>query len=194
MAAQRFTEAEYLALEAASDRKHEFVDGAILLMAGASPAHNVLATNVATELAVLLRDRDCVVMNSDQRVHVPATGMYTYPDVTVGCGERRYESDNPPSLNNPIVLAEVTSDSTEDHDRGTKWLHYQAIPSLTDYLIVSHRSRRIDHYRRLDTGQWLQTTATADGSALELALGCTVQLGDVYRKVDLSEGRSTPGL
>ena len=93
-----FTPVEYLALERASDRKHELVDGAIVARAGARPPHNMLAANVTVALGLLSRERGCAVLTSDQRVHVPATGLYAYPDVTVACGERRYDDGEPPSL------------------------------------------------------------------------------------------------
>ncbi len=185
-----FTEAEYLALERASDRKHEFAAGAIVAMAGARPPHNVLAANVTAALVQLTRGRGCVTMTSDQRVHVPATRLYTYPDVTVACGERRYDDDDPPSLLNPTALVEVTSDSTEDYDRGRKFLHYQAIRELREYVIVSHRAERIDHFRRLDDGQWHLTTHLDRDAKVELpSLGGAFALADVYAGVDLGEGQ-----
>lgn len=189
--ATRFTEAEYLALESASETKHELVNGSIVATAGASPAHNALAVRVSAALLSLVRGRGCVVLSSDQRVHVPATGLYTYPDVTVACGDRRYEDDKPPSLLNPTCLVEVTSDTTEDFDRGSKFVQYQAIESLREYVVVSHRERRIDHHRRLDTGQWLYTACVSDDVPLELpALGGSIGLVDVYEGVDLDEGRA----
>jgi Uma2 family endonuclease len=130
-------------------------------------------------------------MTSDQRVHVPATRLYAYPDVTVACGERRYTDDDPPSLLNPTLLVEVTCDSTEDFDRGTKFLHYQGIGELREYLVVSHRERRIDHYRREGDGQWHLTAHTRDDASVELpALGGVIPLADVYAGVELGEGRS----
>jgi Uma2 family endonuclease len=183
------TEAEYLALERASDSKHEFVAGTIVAMAGARPPHNMLAANMTAALSLLCRSKGCVVMTSDQRIHVPATRLYAYPDVTVACGERRYHDDDPPSLLSPTLLVEVTSDSTEEHDRGTKFLHYQAIASLREYIVVSHRTRRVDHHRRLDSGQWLLTTYSGEDADIALpALGGSVTLAELYHKVDLAEG------
>ena len=188
---QTFTESEYLALEAASQTKHEFVNGAIVAMAGGKPPHNVLAMNVGAALVSLLRGKDCIVMTSDQRVHVPATGMYTYPDVTVACGQRLYKKDNPPSLSNPILLVEVTSDTTEDFDRGSKFLHYQSLESLREYLVISHRERRVDRHRRLDSGEWLATAYMEGDAQVELSsLGGAIRLADIYDKVDLTEGRA----
>ena len=188
------TAAEYLALEQASDRKHELVDGELLAMAGARPPHNMLAANVTAALVQLTRGGECVTMTSDQRVHIPPTGLYTYPDVTVACGERRYDSGDPPSLLNPTAIVEVTSDSTEDFDRGRKFIHYQAIDELEEYVLVSHRTARIDHYRRAGDGQWHLTTLTTAGASLILpALGGSVSLADVYAGVVLTEGQAPTG-
>ena len=190
MAPTRFTEAEYLALERASEHKHEFIDGAIVAMAAARPAHNILAANITASLVMLTRGKGCVTMTSDQRVHVPATRLYTYPDVVVACGEQRYGEGDPPSLLNPTALVEVTSDSTEDFDRGRKFLHYQSIAELLEYVLVSHRERRLDHFRREGDGQWHLTTVTRDDATLTLpSLGGTVRLGDVYAGVELDEKR-----
>jgi Uma2 family endonuclease len=184
-----FSEAEYLALEAVGDNKHEFADGVITAMAGATPVHNALCVRLSAALLTLCAGRDCVVLSSDQRVHVSATGLYVYPDVSVACGERRYKDDKPPSLLNPIVLAEVTSHSTEDYDRGKKFLHYQGIESLREYVVVSHSEQRIDHHRRLDSGQWLVTAHLKDDALIELAaLSGTIRLRDVYAHLDLTEG------
>jgi len=184
-----FTVAEYVALERASNRKHEFIDGAIVAMAGARPPHNILSANVTAALVTLARGRDCATMTSDQRVHVPATRLYAYPDVSVTCGERRYDDSDPPSLLNPTVLVEVTSDSTEDFDRGTKFIHYQTISELSDYLIVSHRERRIDHYRRQGDGQWHLTTHLRNNAKVELAvLGGAIVVADAFAGVEFDEG------
>ncbi|MBX3186400.1 MAG: Uma2 family endonuclease [Labilithrix sp.] len=184
-----FTEIEYLALEAASDQKHEFVDGAIVAMAGASPAHNALAANVTVALGLLARGKGCVTLTSDQRIHVPATGLYTYADVLVACGERRYKGGAPPSLLNPTVIVEVTSSSTEDYDRGKKFLSYQSIAELCDYVLVSHHERRIDHYRRGDRGEWIVTTHTADDARVSLSgLDGSFAVSEIYDGVDLAEG------
>lgn len=189
-AASGFTEAEYLALERASEKKHEYVAGAIVAMAGARPPHNVLAANLTALLVQLARNKDCIAMTSDQRVHVPATKLYTYPDVTVACGNRRYDDSDPPSLMNPTLLVEVTSDSTEDFDRGSKFLHYQAITELREYVIVSHREQRIDHYRRLADGQWHLTPRLGLDAELEIpCLGGSIRLADLYGGVDLTEGQ-----
>jgi len=189
-ATRSFTEVEYLAVEHASETKHEFVAGVIVAMAPARPPHNMLAASATMALGGLVGPRDCVVMSSDQRVHVPSTRLYAYPDVTVACGERRYDDGEPPSLLNPTVLVEVTSDTTEEYDRGTKFLHYQGIESLREYLVISHRELRVFHHRRLDTGQWLLTELAGADASVELpTLGGSIALQSLYAKVALDEGR-----
>ncbi|MBS2019537.1 MAG: Uma2 family endonuclease [Deltaproteobacteria bacterium] len=187
-----FTEVEYLALEAASETKHEFLDGAIVAMAGASPAHNALAANVTVALGRLTRGKGCITLTSDQRIHVPPTGLYTYADVLVACGERRYKAGRPASLLNPTIIVEVTSETTEDYDRGKKLINYQSIPELRDYVLVSHRERRIDHYRRGDHGEWIVATHTApDARVLMSGLGEAFTVNDIYEGVDLAEGETS---
>ena len=186
----RFTEAEYLALERASTSKHEFIAGEMVAMAGARPPHNVLCANVIALLVTMTRGRPCITFTSDQRLHVPPARLYAYPDAMVACGERRYTNDDPPSLLNPQVVIEVTSPSTEEYDRGTKFIHYQSILSLRDYVVVSHRERRIDHHRRLSSGQWLLTSHVGEGVVDLFEGDDAFSLGAVYANVDFDEGAS----
>ena len=180
------TEDEYLAHELGSEAKHELLHGVIVAMAGASREHNAIAGNIVGLLRALLKDRRCLVFPSDQRVHVEATGLFTYPDVTVACDELRFHPKNRDTLLNPRVLVEVLSDSTEAYDRGAKFAHYRTIPSLLEYVLVSQHEHKIEHYRRLDTGQWVLTVYEGDEAAAELpALGCALSLAEVYDKLDL---------
>src|SRR5688572_21846950 len=126
----RATEEEYLMKERPSPVKHEFLRGETYAMAGASAAHNLIASNTLRALGNQLQARPCMVLGSDQRVHVPTTGLYTYPDVTVICGQLRFHEKDPHSLINPLLIVEVLSDTTEDYDRGAKFSHYRTIPSL----------------------------------------------------------------
>ena len=180
------TEDEYLAHELRSEAKHELINGVIVAMAGASREHNAIAGNVVGVLRALLKARRCLVFTSDQRVHVEATGLYTYPDVSVACDGLRFHAKNRDTLLNPCVLVEVLSDSTEAYDRGAKFAHYRTIPSLLEYVLVSQHEHKIEHYRRLDTGQWVLTVHEGDDAAAELpALGCALPLAEVYDKLDL---------
>ncbi|MEO7331333.1 MAG: Uma2 family endonuclease [Minicystis sp.] len=146
------TPAEYLAFERSAEGKHELADGEIFAMAGAKRAHNLIANNVGGELRQALRDRSCEVYPADMRVHIAAEGRYVYPDVTVVCGGPTFTDDEQDTFENPTVVFEVTSDSTEGYDRGDKFAKYRTIPSLAEYVLVSHRSAAVDHYTRMPDG------------------------------------------
>ena len=177
---------EYLAFEDASDTKHEFVNGEIVAMSGASIVHNLIAANVTRALGNALRDRPCVVLTSDQRVHITATDLFAYPDVTVVCGRVERHPKNDRTLTNPTLVVEVLSDSTEAYDRGAKLLHYQVLPSLQDYVLVSTREKRVDHYHRESANEWHLTVHTAEDAALGLTgIGAKVAMAEIYEKVDL---------
>ena len=182
----RLSEAEFLALEARSEAKHELVNGIAYDMAGASPAHNLVVSNVMFALRTALGSVDgrCVVLGSDQRLHVLATGMYTYPDVMVVCGKPVLHGPPPQSVVNPIVIVEVLSESTQNDDRGPKFAHYRTIGSLQDVLFVSQTEPRVEHYHRLETGQWLLTELTGRTVVLP-GLGCEVPVDRFYENLEL---------
>jgi Uma2 family endonuclease len=180
------TEEEYLARERASDTKHEYVNGELVAMAGASPEHNLVAGNIAGTLGDRLRDRPCVVFPSDQRLHVAATGIYAYPDVMVVCGRPERAPLDRATIVNPVVIFEVLSDSTEAFDRGAKFAHYRHLPSLREYVLVAIESRRVEHYRRLEGGQWLLSEAEGMTGVLALpALGVDLPLAETFAKLEL---------
>ncbi|MBX3233833.1 MAG: Uma2 family endonuclease [Labilithrix sp.] len=174
----RYTYAEYLAYERDSGLKHEYEDGEITAMAGGSRRHNALALRVGAVLDTA-RSRGCLGFQSDQKVRVLATGKATYPDVTVVCGPIEGDPADPdgPTITNPTLLVEILSPSTEEEDRGNKWRHYQQIPSLQEYLLVS-QDQRVERYRRLAGGAWEYTDTTKGG--VELSVGVTLDLASLY--------------
>lgn len=181
---KRWTAAEYLALERASEEKHEYFAGEIYLMSGASRKHNLITLNLVTSLNVQLRDRACEVYASAMRVRIPAANSYTYPDVVVVCGDASFEDDELDTLLNPTVLVEVLSPSTEQYDRSKKFQQYRTLPSLQVYLLVSQDSLHIEQYTRQENRQWLFSEALGLDSQLELpTIGCTLILSDIYNKV-----------
>src|SRR5688572_7349699 len=130
--AQRLTEEEYLALEEKSEIRHEFFDGEIFAMAGGTYNHSIIAGNLNRHLGNLLAGR-CSVGNADLRIKVEATGLLTYPDISLICGAPNLTNQPSDTLLNPTLIAEVLSPSTELYDRGVKFEHYRQIPSLTTY-------------------------------------------------------------
>ena len=192
-AVKRYTVEEYLAFERASrDVKHEYYDGEIFAMAGASLPHNLVVGNLVTALNQRLRDRDCMVCPSDMRVQSP-TGLYSYPDVSIVCGTPELADEHNDTLLNPLIVIEVLSPSTEAYDRGKKFGHYKTISSLREYVLVAQDRTAIDHFARQDDGRWLMTSVNDLSSELVMpALDVAVSSGDVYAKVDFPPEEEYP--
>lgn len=185
---QYVTPEEYLAHEREAECKSEYVNGRIYAMAGASPAHNYITANVVGAFIAQLRSKPCRVFPSDLRVQVPATGLYTYPDAGVVCGEPRYSDARNDTLLNPSVLIEVLSPSSEAYDRGDKFAHYRSLESLTDYVLIAQDKLRIEHYVRQPDNRWLYTAITEPHEEIYLAsIDCRLRLSDVYDKVEFPE-------
>jgi Uma2 family endonuclease len=174
-----YTYAEYLALEEESSIRHEYLDGEIYAMAGGTPDHAALAAAVLSILRAQ-HPRGCRAFSSDLRVRIPATGLTTYPDGTVVCGGTQRAPEDPVAVTNPLILVEVTSNSTEDYDRGEKLRQYQAIPSAKEILIVSHREPRITLHRRDERGWAVAEAVTGESVPLE-SIGGVMHVDDVYR-------------
>jgi Uma2 family endonuclease len=153
-ALHRYSFADYLALEEASNTKHEFLNGEIYGMAGGTPEHAALSVAVSASLLAQLRGGPCRVYSSDLRVRVLATGLATYPDVTVVCGELERDPESPTTVVNPRVVVEVLSDGTEAYDRGQKLDHYRSVASLAAVVLVSHRAPAIEVWERAEDGAW----------------------------------------
>jgi Uma2 family endonuclease len=182
-----YTPAEYLALERAAETKHEYLNGRIYAMAGARRNHVRVTTNLTMLIGTQLRGRGCLPFNSDMRVRVPATGLYTYPDLSVVCGEPRFEEDEGDVLVNPTALVEVLSRSTASYDRGEKFDHYRQIPSLQEYVLFEQDRARAEHYLRnsTDGDRWGLTVARDLDATLALpTIGCLLALRDVYDRVE----------
>ncbi len=150
------------------------------------PRHNAIAANVVRALGNRLSGRRCIVFTSDQRIHVPATGLYTYPDASVACDGPRFLDKARDTLVNPKVLVEVLSSSTEAYDRGAKFAHYRSIPSLEEYILILQDQTRVEHYRRIEPRQWLLTEYQGEDASLPV-LGLDVPLREIYANLDLLE-------
>jgi len=175
-----YTYADYLALEQASNVKHEFLDGEIYAMAGGTPTHAALAAVVSSVLHQQLRGGPCRVFSSDLRVRVLATGLATYPDVTVICGELEVDPENRDTAVNPRVVVEVLSDSTEKYDRGVKLQHYRQIPSLGAVVLVWQHERRIEVWERAADETWAAHASVAGETARIATIAATLAVDEIY--------------
>ena len=181
----RLTVEEYLELERTSETRHEYLDGEVFEMVGARENHTLIIGNLVAVLHPQLRRPLCRLYQIDMRVKVSATGLYPYPDVVVRCGTPEFEGSGRATLLNPTLIIEVLTPSTEAYDRGDKFRHYRAIPTLQEYVLISQNNPRIERYLRQNDNTWLFTDATGLDAELELpSIGCTLPLARVYKQVD----------
>jgi Uma2 family endonuclease len=189
-ALKRITPQEYLIRERQASTKSEFYQGEVFAMGGGSANHSLIAANFVGEVRNALKDKPCTVFNSDLRVQVQATGLYTYPDATIVCGELEFDDDQRDTMINPTVIAEVLSDSTEKYDRGKKSNHYRQITCLKELILIAQDRPHVERFTRQPNGDWLfheQKEMTAD---FELkSLGISVAMSELYRgvKFELTE-------
>lgn len=181
------TPEEYLARERAAETRSEYYAGQMYAMAGASLAHITIVGNLGAELRAALRGSGYRTYMSDLRVKVTAAGLYTYPDVIVGCGKPELEDRHRDTLLNPVVLIEVLSPSTETYDRGLKFELYQKLASLQEYVLVAQDRPRVEVLTRQEQGAtWLYRVFEGLETSLLLAsVCCSIPLSEIYYEVEL---------
>ena len=183
-----YTPDEYLALERKAEYKSEYFNGEIFAMTGASRRHNLVAVNVLAALHPQLRKRACEIYPSDMRVKVSPTGLYTYPDVVIVCGEPTFDDEQRDTLLNPTVLVEVLSKSTASYDRGEKFEHYRKIKSLAEYLVVAQDKYHVEHYTKQPDDRWLLSETDDPQKTIHLSsIECDLALADIYDKVEIDK-------
>jgi len=179
------TPEQYLEIERKAECKSEYVNGEMFAMSGASEEHNLLTVNLTVILAPQVRARGCQLYVSDMRVRVPATGLYTYPDIIVACGQRQFADAKVDTVLNPKFLAEVLSPSTEAYDRGRKFEHYQSLESLSQYLLVAQDRMRADLFTRQPDSKWILSTASRPEETIALeSVGGRISTADLYGQVE----------
>jgi Uma2 family endonuclease len=184
----RMTESEYLEFERQSEFKHEYINGEVFAMAGASRAHSLICGNLMAILKAQLRGRGCEVHDSNFRLKVEATGLLTYPDLSVICGEVQMAESVFDTLLNPILLIEVLSPSTKKYDRTEKFSDYRKIPSFKEYVLVAQDKAHIERYLRREDGIWELKEVEGLEAKLELSsIGVTLSLADVYEQVSFEK-------
>ena len=191
----RLTPEEYFAWEGKQLEKHEYLDGQVYAMSGGSKNHSLISVRFITLFANHLEGGSCETGNSDLRVNIVETDIYTYPDVSVTCDER--DKTTTQYITYPCLIVEVLSDSTEAYDRGGKFRMYRNNPVLQDYLLVSSTSIEMDSYHKNDAGEWIILNYKA-GDIIELkSINLSFAIEQVYRGLVLTpEGlppeRATP--
>ncbi|HVF44693.1 MAG TPA: Uma2 family endonuclease [Pyrinomonadaceae bacterium] len=182
-----FTAEQYLGLERHTETRHEFLDGTVYAMSGASRAHSHICYNLAGITHRQLSGTSCTGYSSDMKVRSGDATLYAYPDLTIFCGEPLVQDDHGDVLLNPVVIFEVLSRSTEAYDRGEKFERYKTIETLTDYVLVSQDRARLEHFSRRPDGTWSPSEVSGLDASLDLAsINCRLPLAEVYDRVEFA--------
>ena len=181
-----FTAEEYLQMEKTSSVKHEYINGEIYAMAGATDTHVTIALNVAILLRNHLRGSGCQVYIADMKARIESKNRFYYPDVMVTCEEK--DRENTTYKKFPRLIIEVLSDSTEAFDRGDKFIDYQSIETLQEYVLINSNKARIECFRRTDKNLWMLQFYTEESKQFQLtSIDFTGTIDDVYEEVVFAE-------
>ena len=184
------TEAEYLEFERQSDVKHNYRRGQVFevfAMTGASRKHNLICSYTLNALINALGDGDCEVYPSGMRVKAESMRSFTYPDISVVCGEAQFLDGTFDTLLNPVLIVEVLSPSTERFDRSEKFQDYRRISSLKEYVLISQEQARVEVFQRQEE-VWLYRDVDDLGAEIALSsLDVTLALSDIYKKVTFED-------
>jgi Uma2 family endonuclease len=151
------TPEEYLEIERKAELRSEYYRGETFARAGGTENHTILADNLVFLFRQKLDGSPCLAYSRVMRVRITPTGLYTYPDLVVACGERRFTDERRDTLLNPALIVEILSESTEAYDRGKKFGHYRSLESLQEYVLIAQDRVQVDAYRRQAGEQWLLT-------------------------------------
>lgn len=184
---KKYTPEEYLALEETAEYKSEYIDGSIFKMAGGTEAHNDITLNVAAQLRTKLRGK-CKTFANDMKVWVAEVATFFYPDVTVVCGERKFHKGRRDIVENPTLLVEVLSKSTQDYDKNDKFFTYQNIESFQEYVLISQNRPAVQQYIRQPDGTWkYKATIGLNSEVTFESVETKVLLQDIYDLVEFEE-------
>ncbi|MBL8234405.1 MAG: Uma2 family endonuclease [Bryobacterales bacterium] len=183
----RLTEEQYLAIERSAETRSEYFAGEMFAMSGGSAKHTMLRTALVYWLYGHLK-ATCTVFDSDMRVRVAPSGLYTYPDVSVVCGEPRFLDATQDTLLNPVVIIEVLSPSTESYDRGKKFKLYREIPSLREYVLVAQDAMSVEVFAKDEQGRWVLTEYSKPEEVFRIAsVDFAMPLAELYARVELPD-------
>jgi Uma2 family endonuclease len=180
----KFTIAEYLEFEEASEQKHEYYQGEIFAISGAKLPHNIISVNLIVELGRLLKGKSCQPFNSDQRVYIPQNSLFTYPDISIVCGKPETFHNDEFNLLNPAVIIEVLSPSTKSYDRGEKFKLYRDILFLKEYILIDSESIAAEVFRLNENNHWeLEEYKSSSDTLVLKTIGGSISLTEIYEGV-----------
>lgn len=185
---QKFTIEEYLQMERASEVKHEYYQGEIFAMAGASNRHITISSNLIAELHARLKTSPCFPYGSDMRIHIPENTLFTYPDISIICGDINTLDKEKDTALHPIILIEILSKSTRDYDRGGKFKLYRDIPTLKEYMLIDSENIGVEIFRLNKHNHWeLEEYKTLKEIITLPAINVSISMEDIYARTMLEE-------
>ena len=181
---QKISIEAYLEMENAAVEKHEYYRGEVFAMSGAKVPHNTICVNILVALGQKLRGKKCKPYNSDQRIHIPSNTLFTYPDISIVCGEIITLNNDEYNVLNPSVIIEVLSKSTKNYDRGEKFKLYRDIPTLKEYILVDSESLHIEVFRLNENNHWeLEEYKDLKGHLRVMTIAEDISLTEIYERV-----------
>lgn len=185
---KKYSIEEYLEMEHASEEKHEYYQGEIFAMAGAKVPHNRISTNCLIALGSRLRGKGCQPFGSDMRVYIEKNTLFTYPDISIACGELKFLNDDEYNLLNPTIIVEVLSRLTKNYDRGEKFKLYRDIATLREYILIDSEQLNVEAWRINSNGHWeLEEYKTIQDTLSIPALDLQILLAEVYEGVEFQQ-------
>lgn len=182
---RNYTVEEYLELEINSEERHEYINGEVVCVTGGTPNHNKIALNLAASLNLGLKRQPYDVFVTDQRLWIPQKRIYTYPDVMVNAHPIEYQEGRRDTLVNPLLIAEVLSNSTQNYDRGEKFLAYRSIPTLQEYILIDQYSIHVEQFCKTDRNRWTLIEFEDAAEMLEMrSLPLQMVIADLYDKIE----------
>ncbi len=188
-----YTAEEYLALEIESDTRSEFRDGEIVPITGGTPEHNAITGMLLFLLKAALRKQPYSIFMTDQRLQIPNTALYTYPDLMVTPRPPELQPNRKDTVVNPIFMAETLSNSTEGYDRGDKFAPYRTIETFREYVLIYQYQPRVEHYVKQAENQWLFTEyGGLEASFMLSSVGVEMALADLYEAITFDNEGEPP--
>jgi Uma2 family endonuclease len=181
-----YTIEEYLQMERASNVKHEYYQGEVFAMSGANSRHNFIFSNVFGEMCIQLKNSACHPFGSDMRMHIPENSLFTYPDISVYCGEPIIMNDEDDTVIYPTIILEILSKSTRNYDRGQKFKLYRDIPTLKEYILIDTETICVEAFRINTHNHWEpEVYKTLQETVLLPTVGVAISMRNIYRNTSL---------
>ena len=183
---QKFSIEEYLEMEEASMEKHEYYQGEIFAMSGVKVPHLIVHKNLMSKLYIKLSGKKCQPYGSDARIHIPENTLFTYPDISIICGEIITRDNDDFNILNPTIIIEILSKSTKNYDRGDKFKLYRDIPTLKEYILVDSESVHIEVFRLNEKNHWeLEEYNSLKGELYVQTINEKILIADIYEGMKL---------